>query len=175
VTVLETLRLILRPFQPDDLDQLAELTANQDFMRFSLGPYDRTKTEVFLNKILRYEREGLPSLLAVTIRPDPTVVGYCGFYHHPEHGIEDVEIGYRLNPNYWNRSLITEGARAVRDHGFAVLKLPRVISLIHPENIPSRRVAEKNGMTVEKEIMFRGLPTLIFSMTREQWLALSAS
>ena len=58
----------------------------------------------------------------------------------------------------------------MRDHGFADLKLPHVISLIHPENIPSRRVAEKNGMKVEKKITFRGFPTLVFSMTREAWL-----
>lgn len=49
--------------------------------------------------------------------------------------------------------------------------LPRVISLIHPENIPSRRVAEKNGMKVEKEITFRDFPTLVYAMTREAWLA----
>jgi RimJ/RimL family protein N-acetyltransferase len=92
------------------------------------------------------------------------------FLHHPEVPGE-VEIGYRLHSDYWNRSLITEAARAVRNHGFAYLKLPRVISLIHPENIPSRRVAEKNGMKVEKEITFRGFPTLLYAMTREQWLA----
>ena len=97
------------------------------------------------------------------------MVGYCGFFHHPEHGIEDIEIGYRLDPAYWNRGLATEGARAVRDHGFRDLNLPRVISLIHPENIPSRRVAEKNGMTVEKEIIFRGFPTTVFALTRERW------
>lgn len=171
MNTIETPRLILRPFQPDDLDRLAELMANPGFTRFSLGPYDRTKTEVFLNKILRYEREGLPSLFAVTIRPDPTVFGYCGFYHLPEHGIHDVEIGYRLHPDYWNRGLITEGARTVRDYGFRDLKLPKVISLIQPENIPSRRVAEKNGMTVEKEITFRGFQTLVFALTREDWLA----
>ena len=82
----------------------------------------------------------------------------------------EVEIGYRLHPDYWNRGLITEAARVVRDHGFADLKLPRVISLVHPENIPSRRVAEKNGMRVEKEITFRGFPTLVYAITREQWL-----
>jgi [ribosomal protein S5]-alanine N-acetyltransferase len=59
----------------------------------------------------------------------------------------------------------------VRDHGFRDWKLSRVISLIHPQNIPSRRVAEKNGMQVEKEITFRGFPTLVFAIAREQWLA----
>ena len=87
----------------------------------------------------------------------------------------EIEIGYRLHPDYWNRGLITEAAGAVRDHGFRDRKLPRVISLFHPENNPSRRVAEKNGMTVEKEITFRGFPTLVFAITREEWLAKPAA
>ena len=109
------------------------------------------------------------SQFAVIPRVENQLIGYCGFFHHPDHGIEDIEIGYRLHPHYWNRGLASEAARAVRDHGFRDLKLPRVISLIHPENVPSRRVAEKNGMTVEKKITFRGFPTLVFAITRERW------
>ena len=60
----------------------------------------------------------------------------------------------------------------MRDYAFVDLKLPRVISLVHPDNIPSRRVAEKIGMTVEKQITFRGFPTNVFSMSRHHWLAM---
>jgi ribosomal-protein-alanine N-acetyltransferase len=167
---LQTPRLILRPFREGDIDRLAELMANPDFMRFSLGPYTRERTQGVLDKFLSWEKAGLPSPFAVVLRGNTEVLGYCGFLHHPEVP-EEVEIGYRLHPDYWNRGLITEAAQAVRDHGFRDWKLPRVISLIHPENIPSRRVAEKNGMKVEKEITFRGFPTLVFAITREEWLA----
>ena len=172
--ILETPRLTLRPFREDDVDLLAQLFANRDFMRFSLGPYSRKQTADFIEKVMNWDRTGIPSQFAVTIRGENALLGYCGFFHHPEHGIEDVEIGYRLHPDYWNRGLATEAARAVRDHGFRGWKLPRVISLVHPENLPSRRVAEKNGMTVEKEIMFRGFPTLVFAISREQWLKASS-
>ncbi|HKS31177.1 MAG TPA: GNAT family N-acetyltransferase, partial [Chthoniobacterales bacterium] len=128
------------------------------------------QTVDFIEKVTAWDRAGVPSLFAVTLRNEGAVIGYCGFHHHPEVPGE-VEIGYRLHPDYWNRGLITEAARAVRDHAFAALKLPRVISLVHPENIPSRRVAEKNGMKVENEITFRGFPTLVYVLTREQWLA----
>ncbi len=166
---IETERIVLRPFRPDDIDPLAELLANPDFMRFSLGPYDRAKTAIFLNRILTWQREGVPSLFAVEFKAAPKLLGYCGFHHHQE--IEDIEIGYRLHPDYWNRGLISEAARAIRDHAFRDLNLARVVSLIHPENLPSRRIAEKNGMAVENEITFRGFPTLIYALTREQWLA----
>lgn len=150
MAILETERLVLRSFRDEDIDGLAELFTNADFMRFSLGPYTREQTATFLDKIIGWQRAGIPHLFAVELISQPTLIGYCGFVHHREHGIEDVEIGYRLHPDYWNRGLITEGARAVRDHGFRDWKLFRLISLIHPDNIPSRRVAEKNGMTIEK-------------------------
>jgi RimJ/RimL family protein N-acetyltransferase len=99
------------------------------------------------------------------------LIGYCGFFHQQVDGTEEIEIGYRLDPDYWSRGLATEGAQAVRDHAFRDLKLPRVISLIHPDNLPSRRVAEKSGMEIEKKTVFRGFPTLVFAISREQWLA----
>ena len=168
---IETERLVLRSFREDDVDAMAALFANPDFMRFSLGVYtERKQTVAFIEKVTAWDRSGIPSQFAVVPRDADTVIGYCGFHHHPEVPGE-VEIGYRLHPNYWNRGLITEAACAVRDHAFADLKLPRVISLVHPENVPSRRVAEKNGMKVENEITFRGFPTLVYAMNREQWLA----
>jgi RimJ/RimL family protein N-acetyltransferase len=168
--ILQTARLVLRPFQDEDIGRLAELMADRDFMRFSLGPYTREQTQTVLQKFLTWNQAGLPSQFAVVLPHNKNVLGYCGFFHHPEVP-EEVEIGYRLHPAYWNRGLITEGARAVRDHAFLNLKLPRVISLIHPDNIPSRRVAEKIGMTPEKEITFRGFPTIVFALSREQWLS----
>jgi ribosomal-protein-alanine N-acetyltransferase len=169
--ILETPRLILRPFREEDVDLLAPLMADRDFMRFSLGVYTREQTATFVEKLIGWERAGLPSQFALIVRSEGVFIGYCGFYHHPTEGIDDVEIGYRLQPGYWNRGLATEAARAVRDHAFRDLKLPRVISLVHPENIPSRRVAEKNGMSVEKQILFKGFPTLVFAIRREEWLA----
>ena len=169
---LQTPRLILRSFREEDVDPMTQLFANPDFMRFSLGVFtERQKTVDFIDKVTGWDRAAMPSQFAVVPRDEHAVIGYCGFHHHPEVPGE-VEIGYRLRPDYWNRGLITEAARAVRDHGFADLELPRVISLIHPENIPSRRVADKHGMKVEKEITFRGFPTLVYAITREQWLAL---
>jgi [ribosomal protein S5]-alanine N-acetyltransferase len=168
--ILETPRLILRPFRDDDIGRLAELMGNREFMRFSLGPYTRRKTKAVLQKFLSWNMAGLPSPFAVVLRENNDVLGYCGFLHHPEVAGE-VEIGYRLDPAYWNRGLITEAACTVRDHAFFDLKLPRVISLIHPKNIPSRRVAEKIGLKPEKEITFRGFPTIVFALSREQWQA----
>jgi [ribosomal protein S5]-alanine N-acetyltransferase len=85
--------------------------------------------------------------------------------------VKEIEIGYRLHPDYWNRGLATEAARAVRRYAFEVLKLERVISLIHPENHASRRVTEKTGMKLEKTTVFRGFPAQVFSCSRADSLS----
>jgi RimJ/RimL family protein N-acetyltransferase len=173
--VLETARLILRLFGKEDLNRLAELMANGDFMRFSRGPKTHEETAAFLETVIGWHRAGLPSPFAVVIRSDGVLVGYCGFLHQEVDGEKQIEIGYRLHPDYWNRGIATEAARKVRYHAFSDLELPRVISLIHYDNTPSRRVAEKIGMTFEKEILFRGVPTQVFALIREQWLTRDAA
>src|SRR5204862_8016466 len=128
-------------------------------MRFSIGVYSREQTLVFREKVLTWDREGLPSQFAVEIKSEGTLLGYCGFFHQDVDGKSESEIGYRLHPDYWNKGLATEAAIAVRDHAFRDLKLPRVISLIHSENIASRRVVAQIGMRLQKHTPFRGCPT----------------
>ncbi len=161
--VIETPRLILRHFVETDLDALTELMTNAGFMRFSAGIFTREETAKFLfDRVIASARAGLPSQFALVLRENGRLLGYCGFFRQVVDGLNETEIGYRLDPDYWNRGLATEAARAVRDYAFEVMKLPRVISLIHPENHVSRRVAEKNGMTLEKMTVFHGFPAQVF-------------
>ena len=167
--VIETPRLRLRHFVETDLDELARLMANPDFMRFSSGVFTREEAASFLfDRVIAPARAGLPSLFAMMVREEKPLIGYCGFYRQIVDDVEEIEIGYRLHPEYWNRGLATEAARPVRAYAFEVLKLGRVISLIHPDNHASRRVTEKNGMTLEKETTFRGFPTLVFACGPEK-------
>src|SRR4029077_11211964 len=159
--ILEAPRLILRPFREENVDLLAELMANEDFMRFSLGVYSRKQTAAFLEKILAWQNRGLPSQFAVLSR---------GFFHQEVDRTNEIEIGYRLHPNYWNKGLATEAAQTVRDHAFRDLNLSRVISLIHPENAASRRVAEKMRMQFRAQNRFHRIPALVFAISLERWV-----
>jgi RimJ/RimL family protein N-acetyltransferase len=167
--ILETARLILRPFREEDVDLLAPLMANPDFMRFSLGVFNRDQTAAFLEKVLNWDRAGQPSQFALIFRETGALIGYCGFFHQRVDGKDETEIGYRLHPDYWNKGLATEAARAVRDYAFGDLQLSRVISLIHPENVASRRVAEKIGTLLERQTVFKGLATQVFAIDRHRW------
>ncbi len=164
--MLQTRRLTLRRFTEEDLDALAVLMSDAQFMRFSSGLLSREQTAAFLERVFAGYRDDAPSQFAVIVRPENKLIGYCGFFRQMVDDAEEIEIGYRLDPKYWRRGLATEAARAVRDHAFNDLKLDHVISLIHPDNIASRRVAEKNGMVAEKETVFRGFPTIVFGIKR---------
>ena len=171
---LQTPRLVLRLFCENDLERLVKLFTNPGFMRFSgSNGYTREQTGEVLEKFLRWKRERLPSPFAVIDRSSEALIGYCGFLHQEVDGIDEIEIAYRLHPDFWNRGLATEAARAIRDHAFRDLKLQRVISLIHPDNHASRRVAEKNGMQLEKETTFKDFPTEVFTMTQPKWRELA--
>ena len=172
---LETARLHLRSFNDDDLDPFASLTADARFMRFSgRGGITREETAAILERIMVRTRADLPSQFALLDQATGRLIGYCGFFLQVVDGIDELEIGYRVHPDFWGRGLATEAARAVRDHAFRDLKEERAISLIHPDNHPSRRVAEKNGMKVEKETTFKSFPTLVFAITRRMWEQLRA-
>ncbi len=59
---LETRRLILRPFREEDVDRMAQLFANPDFMRFSLGVFtERKQTIAFVEKVIGWDRAGISS------------------------------------------------------------------------------------------------------------------
>jgi RimJ/RimL family protein N-acetyltransferase len=88
------------------------------------------------------------------------LVGDCGLIHR-RRGVDEVELGWIVRRSHWGRGIATEAALAWRDHAFDVLALERIVSMIGEVNSASRRVAEKLGMTVEREAMWGGLPHLM--------------
>src|SRR3954451_1271995 len=111
---LETPRLFLRKFRPTDLERVVELTANSDFMRFGSKVMSREEAAAMLERLLAPVRLGKPSQFAVLLRGEERVLGYCGFFLQMVDDVEELEIGYRLDPAYWGQGIATEAARAVR-------------------------------------------------------------
>ena len=79
--IIETPCLRLRHFVEEDLDALAALMANPDFMRFSCGVFSREETERFLfDRVIAAARAGWPSQFALIAREENRLIGYCGFF-----------------------------------------------------------------------------------------------
>ena len=167
--MLQTQRLKLRKFPSQDLDPLGGLMRNSQFMHLSLGMLSPEQTAGFLERIFAGYREHAPSQFAVIGRAENKLIGYCGFFRQTVDAIEEIGIGYRIDPAHWGQGIATEAARAVRDHAFTEPGLERVISLIHPDNVASCRVVEKIGMTIQKQTVFRGFPTIVFTLNAPEW------
>jgi RimJ/RimL family protein N-acetyltransferase len=139
--VLETARLVLREFRTDDLDTLAKVLSDPQTMRFYPAPLDDAGVAAWIERNRRrYEKDGF-GLWAMILKSSGELIGDCGLIRQFVDGSEQVEIGYHVRRDLWGKGLATEAARASRDYGFANLPLDRLISLIRPENQPSRRVA----------------------------------
>jgi [ribosomal protein S5]-alanine N-acetyltransferase len=168
--IIETERLILREFVPEDVDALSLVVSDRETMRFYPAPLDRAEVDAWIVRNLRrYEKDG-HALWAAILKSSNELIGDCGLVRQTVEGIDEVEIAYHIRRDLWGKGLATEAARACRDYGFARLPVERLISLIRPENLSSRRVAEKNGLIPEKEIVQWGFPHLVYVIRRRDLL-----
>jgi RimJ/RimL family protein N-acetyltransferase len=164
---IETERLILRTMTLDDTDALLHIFSDPRVMQSFGGIiFDRDRMEQWVRDNLEHQAGHGYGLFSVILAAENLLIGDCGLEHMEIDGRAEVEIGYDMRSAYWGRGFATEAAGAVRDFAFGVLKLPRVISLIRPENVASRRVAEKIGMVREKEIDRGGHPYWIYAQSR---------
>lgn len=168
--IVETERLILRHFHMADVGALQRIFGDAEVMRFGPGVQTTRWIQGWLQDCLEnyYQKWGFGPW-GVVDKSSRELVGYCGlFYFLDVAGQPDIEIGYRLARSVWGRGYATEAVVAVRDYSFDVLCLPRLIAMIDPSNVASRRVAEKAGMRYEKDVMFEGYthPDHVYSIVK---------
>jgi len=150
--ILETEHLFFRPLTLSDLDDLTALYADPEVMRFLGGP--RSKDEVLhvLNRYIQeYQMYG-HSFFATIQKSDQRFIGHCGLLNQEVEGEPEIELGYMLAPEYWQRGLALEGIEALKDYGLQQLGFSRIISLIPPGNTASIHIAEKIGMRYERDV-----------------------
>lgn len=151
--LLETERLFFRRFIIDDLDALFALYCDPEVTKYIPDVprnYAETREELewFMNGHPRHPELGLWATIHKTSNQ---FIGRCGLLPWTIDGRNEVEVAYLLAKPYWRQGLGTEAARAILHYGFEQLYLPRLICMIEPENVASRKVAENIGMTFEKE------------------------
>jgi RimJ/RimL family protein N-acetyltransferase len=156
---LLTPRLRLRRWREDDLEPMTVINRDPEVTEFLSQPVDRAATERFLEKTLAHWEEYGFGHWALELREEPQageLIGFTGVAYPaflPALAYRP-EIGWRLARLVWGRGLATEAALAVRDDAFDRLGLAELISIIHPDNGRSRRVAEKLGMEIEGQVHY---------------------
>lgn len=151
--ILETERLLLRHFEPGDIEFLYPLYSDREVRRYfpeGTLTYAETKAEVeyYLNGHPDYPDLGL---WATMHKETDQFIGRCGLLPWTIEGRDEIEVAYLLGRAYWGQGLGTEAAQGIRDYAFENLGVSRLVCLIDEDHLASIQVAKKIGMSFEKE------------------------
>lgn len=162
---LETERLRFRMLRESDFPTYERWCANIDVMRYLGGKtLDRVLAWRHLAYLLgHWEMRGY-GYYAVEEKTTGRFIGRVGFTNQT--GWPGFELGWTIAPEYQGRGYATEAARMLLQYAFDALDQPHVISLIHPDNASSRRVAEKLGERIEGETVVLDMPVLVYGIRR---------
>ena len=171
--VLETERLILRPFAIDDFDAFAAMYADPrvaEFVTEDGKPLSRFSAwRAFATIVGHWTLRGF-GLFAVVERATGTFVGRIGPWQ-PE-GWPGFEIGWTLRSEYWGRGYATEAVKRCIENAFTELDRSHISSFIAPENMRSIHVAERVGERLEGETVLPHMPdrkVLQYGVSRSDW------
>lgn len=170
IPVLETERLILRAFRADDASDLLAMHSDEAVMRYLGGKVEDSLREAYdyiLRSMGHWSLHGFGKW-AVEEKASGRAVGRVGYLDLP-HDWPGLELGWTFARASWGRGYATEAALAARDWGFEALKAERVISMIHPDNEPSKAVAAKIGEAPWQPYVFLGTHRMLWSITRSEW------
>ena len=161
--IVETARLRLREFGQSDLDELAAMVADADQMTFYPRPKTRDEASAWIDRNLElYERYGF-GFWRVESRATSDFLGYCGIRPLRLEGASETEIGWHTRKTFWNQGVATEAAAAARQLASDRFEVSRLVAVIHPDHIASRRVAEHIGMRPEQTAVLDGYIAVIYA------------
>ena len=176
---LETERLILRDFVEEDWRRAFEYESDPRYLRY----YEWTErtpesAREFVGWFLAHQTQNprFKFQLAVVLKSNHLLIGSCGVRMDKADAVE-ADIGYELDPNYWNYGYATEAAHAIVDFGFSRFGVHRIWANCVADNVASAHVLEKLGMKLEgrlREKQFykgRWWDTLIYAILADEWQA----
>lgn len=151
--VLETERLLLRRFTPDDAAAYLPLVSLPDVIRFtgeqSLRSIDEVVQLLETRPLRDYEQYGYGRMACIE-KATGRLVGFSGLKYLDD--MDETDIGYRFLPDTWGKGYATESSSAIMETQPNEYGLTRIIGLVEPENRGSVRVLQKLGLTYERRI-----------------------
>jgi RimJ/RimL family protein N-acetyltransferase len=155
---LETERLILREWTPEDLPHFAALNQDIHVSEFFTAPISPADSEAAVRRYQSaHQRDGF-CFLAAELKTSGEFIGTIGMQTMsldiPALPLPKVEIGWRIGYSHWGTGLATEGARAVVDYAFNTVGLSYVAAITAAVNLRSQRVMDKLGMQRRDDLTF---------------------
>jgi len=156
IPTLRTERLVLRAFGESDLDAFAAMCADPEVMRY-IGPGDTIDRAMAWRSLALFNGHWSlkgHGMWAVERAADGALLGRAGFLDLP--GWPGLEVGWLLAREHWGRGDARGAAAASLRFGFDVLRRERLISMVHPDNLRSSRLAEALGARHEGDVELFG-------------------
>ena len=163
MTTIETARLLLRPLAAEDEGELAQVYCDAETMIWYPRPYTRGEVRQSIAEQMGRYASG-SGLMGMVDIATGKLIGDCGVIWQDIGGVMEPEVGYHVHRGFWNRGYATEAAKAMIDHAFGRLGVDHVISMIRPENLQSRRVAEKNGLVADQIVFWRNFDHCVYKL-----------
>ena len=147
--MIETSRLILRPWRESDLVPFAELNADPVVMRFLRGVLTREDSDGYARRAQQHLADHGFCKWAVEAPGVAPFIGAVGLSHvrFEASFTPAVEVAWRLSRRFWGQGYATEAARAAMQDGFTRVGLREIIAITTLDNLLSQRVMERLGMT----------------------------
>lgn len=175
VSIIETERLALLPWQADHVELLARLASVPGVMTY-IGPGEpwsaQKSTEISAAAVRHWADHGF-GWRAAKERKSGRLVGFLGlnFAGEGTTGVaaDEYEIGWWMDPAVWGKGYAREGGRAIRDEALATLHAPAVIARIQPANARSIAVAEALGLAHDFDTTGKaGEPVSVYCLAAEE-------
>ena len=167
---LETARLLLREYVPEDFDALFEILSDPDTMKHYPRPYDAAGVQRWLGWSFASYRDLGFGLWAAVLKETGRLIGDCGVTMQPIGGWIRPEIGYHIHKAYWRQGLGSEAAQAVRDWAFRHTPFETLYSYMTASNQASQATARANGMRLVQEYTdYKYGITAVYAITRKEW------
>ncbi len=169
--ILETEQFILRKLTMDDLQDWHSILSDEETMRHYPSPFNIEKTKNWIEWNLdNYNKYGF-GLWAIISKETGQFIGDSGMTMQKIHGKMQPKIGYHIDKRFWGRGYAPQAARACLRWAFEHTEFDEIFSYQKYTNTPSRRVAEKMGMTFREEYPDEvNTKTSVYSITREEYV-----
>jgi RimJ/RimL family protein N-acetyltransferase len=170
--ILETSRLLLRELTLGDCARLALVLSDPASMRYYPEAFSAERVRQWILWNIDNYREYGFGLWAVILKEEGALIGDCGITLQDIEGKRLPEIGYHIIKEYGGKGYATEAASACIDFAFSKTRYEAVYSYMKADNLPSRRVAEKNGMrfvrNFEKEVYGHVVTEALYVIEKEK-------